>query len=227
VGVINCQYAIGNFQKREFMIKKLLKHSGFLLLIVCCLLSVCSNAQTIERQKVAIFAPLFIDSAFAGSTYKYDKAFPKFLNPGVEFYQGVQWALDSLQKKGAPLEVFIYDSRSAKIPLAQRFTGAELKDVQMVIAHANAADVRIIATEAQRRKIPFISATFPNDAGITNNPYMVVLNSTLRTHCEGIYQYLQKYHSQDRIILFRRNGAQEGLLRDYFNEAAKPVLVLP
>lgn len=203
------------------MIKKFFKHSGFLLLIVNCLFSIGANAQSIARQKIAIFAPLYIDSAFEGSTYKYDKTFPKFLNPGIEFYQGIQWALDSLQKKEAPLEIFIYDSRSTKIPLAQRFTGAELKDVQMVIAHANAADVRIIATEAQRRKIPFISATFPNDAGIANNPYMVILNSTLRTHCEGIYQYLQKYHSQDRIILFRRNGAQEGLLRDYFNEAAK------
>jgi hypothetical protein len=209
---------IKNFMKRV----RLLLHATYcLLLIANCLLSISTYAQTPARLKVAVFTPLYIDSAFQGSTYKYDKAFPKFLNPGLEFYQGVQWALDSLQKNGAPLEVFIYDSRSTKIPLAQRFTGAELKDVQMVIAHANAADVRIIATEAQRRKIPFISATFPNDAGITNNPYMVILNSTLRTHCEGIYQYLQKYHSQNRIILFRRNGAQEGLLRDYFNEAAK------
>ena len=210
-----------------FRVKNFMKRIRLLFPVVFCLLSFGTNAQSIERQKIAIFTPLYIDSAFEGSVYKFDKSFPKFLNPGVEFYQGVQWALDSLQKKGAPLEVFIYDSRSAKIPLAQRFTGAELKDVQMIIAHANAADVRIIATEAQRRKIPFISATFPNDAGITNNPYMVVLNSTLRTHCESIYQYLQKYHSQDRIILFRKNGSQEGLLRDYFNEAGKSSSAAP
>jgi hypothetical protein len=225
MGIIN----IGNMQLiNQFSISnKFMKHFRLLfpfthcLLLIACFLSANVHAQSPARLKVAVFTPLYIDSAFQGSSYKYDKTFPKFLNPGLEFYQGVQWALDSLQKKGAPLEVFIYDSRSTKIPLAQRFTGAELKDVQMIIAHATAPDVRILATEAQRRKIPFLSATLPNDAGITNNPYMVVLNSTLRTHCEGIYQYLQKYHSQDRIILFRRNGAQEGLLRDYFNEAAK------
>jgi len=168
-----------------------------------------------------VFAPFYIDSAFDGSSYRFDKTFPKFLNPGVEFYQGIQWALDSLQKKGAPLEVFIYDSRSQKIPLAQRLNGADLNGVQLLIAHANSNDVKILAVEAQRRKIPFISATFPNDAGVTNNPYFVVLNSTLRTHCEGIYQYLQKYHSQDKIILFRKNGSQESQIRDYFNDAAK------
>ena len=205
------------------MIKKYIKRIRFLLLIASCLLQITVHAQISApvRQKIAVFAPFYIDSAFDGSSYRFAKTFPKFLNPGVEFYQGVQWALDSLQKKGAPLEVFIYDSRSQKIPLAQRLNGAELNGVQMLIAHANSNDVKILAVEAQRRKIPFISATFPNDAGVTNNPYFVVLNSTLRTHCEGIYQYLQKYHSQDKIILFRKNGSQESQIRDYFNDAAK------
>lgn len=211
------------------MIKKHLGQIGFLLLMAACLLQTGTQAQTTQpiRQKVAVFIPLYIDSAFDGSSYRYDKTFPKFLNPGLEFYQGLQWALDSLQKKGAPLEVYIYDSRSVKIPLSQRLNNAELNDVQMILAHASSNDVKILAVEAQRRKIPFISATFPNDAGITNNPYMVVLNSTLRTHCEGIYQYLQKYHSTDKIILFRKNGSQESQIRDYFNDMAKTTTAAP
>jgi hypothetical protein len=56
---------------------------------------------------------------------------------------------------------------------------------------------------------------------------LVVLNSTLRTHCEGIYQYLQKYHSQDKIIFFRKNGSQENQIRDYFNDAAKTTTAAP
>jgi hypothetical protein len=55
----------------------------------------------------------------------------------------------------------------------------------------------------------------------------VVLNSTLRTHCEAIYEYLQKYHSQDKIILFRKNGAQETQLRDYFTNVAKATTAAP
>src|SRR5215203_1563937 len=212
------------------MIKKYFKHIGFLLLLIAnCLLQndAFAQAQIPLRQKVAVFAPLYLDSAFSGSSYRYDKTFPKFLNPGLEFYQGVQWALDSFQKKGAPLEVFIYDSRSSKNPITQQLNNPELKDVQMIIAHANSNDVRILSSEAQRRKIPFISATFPNDAGITANPYLVILNSTLRTHCEAIYQYLEKYHRQDKIILFRKNGSQESQIRDYFNDAAKTTLSTP
>jgi ABC-type branched-subunit amino acid transport system substrate-binding protein len=171
------------------------------------------------RQKIAIFAPLYLDSAFEGSTYKFGKNFPKLLNPGLEFYQGAQMALDSLQKKSAPLEVYIYDSRSLRTPLVQRLNSPELRNVEMIIAHANSTDVKVLAEEARKRKIPFISATFPNDAGVTNNPYLVILNTTLRSHCEGIYNYIQKYHSRDNIILFRKNGAQENQIQDYLTEA--------
>ena len=220
---------LATIQEMFLMNKSYSKQIRSLLLIAYFLLSIVSHAQTqvAPRQKIAVFAPLYLDSAFLGSSYRYDKSFPKFLNPGLEFYQGVQWALDSFQKKGAPLEVFIYDSRSSTTHISQQLNNPELKDVQMIIAHANSNDVRILSSEAQRRKIPFISATFPNDAGITANPYLVILNSTLRTHCEAIYQYLQKYHSQDKIILFRKNGSQESQIRDYFNDVAKTTLSTP
>lgn len=180
-----------------------------------------SQAVLPLRQKIALFAPLYLDSAFEGASYKFDKAFPKFLNPGLEFYQGAQMALDSLQRKGAPLDVYIYDSRAARTNLEQRLNSPELKGVGMIIAHATSSDVKMLAEAAMRMKVPFISATLPNDAGVTNNPYFVILNSTLRSHCEAIYNYLQRYHNKDNIVLFRKNGVQENQIRDHFNEIGK------
>ncbi len=55
----------------------------------------------------------------------------------------------------------------------------------------------------------------------------MVLNSTLRTHCEGIYQYLQKYHRNDRIVLFRKSGVQENQIRDYFLDFSKATTTAP
>ena len=52
------------------------------------------------KQKIAVFVPLYLDSAFdATNGYRYEKNFPKFLNPGLEFYEGIQFALDSLNKE--------------------------------------------------------------------------------------------------------------------------------
>lgn len=188
------------------------------LILFAFALTTAAYAQS-ARHKIALFAPLYLDSAFdAGGGYRYDKSFPKYIIPGLEFYQGAQAALDSLNKAGAPLEVFVYDSRARRTPMAQTLNSPELKDVEMIIGHASSADVRLLADAAQKKKVPFISATFPNDAGIKDNPYYVILNSTLRTHVEGIFRYLQKYHSLDNIIFFRKSGVQENQIRDYMQE---------
>lgn len=127
---------------------------------------------TAQRYKMAVFAPLYLDSAFnyAGD-YKFAKTFPKFLNAGLEFYQGVQQALDSLQKRGAPLEVYIYDSKARGNSIAQQMRRPEMADVDLVIAQSSAPETRELAAIAKAKKVPFVSASLPNDAGVDNNPY--------------------------------------------------------
>jgi hypothetical protein len=187
-----------------------------------------TSAQEVKRHKIALFTPLYLDSSFdASGNYRFDKNFPKFLSPGLEFYQGAQLALDSLSKMGAPLEIFVYDTRSKTESIQQQLSAPAFDSIEMIIAHATAAEARIFADAAQRKKIPFISATYPNDAGVSNNPYYVILNSTLRTHCEGLYRYMQGKHPLDRIIFFTKTGVQEDLVKGYFTEYAKTTNSVP
>lgn len=191
-----------------------------LMVVVVSTIAVKAQVGQPARQKIALFAPLYLDSVFSNNTYSYGNTFPRFANPGLEFYQGAQVALDSLKKMGAPLDVYVYDTRGRQ-SIAQRLNSAEMRNVDMIIAHATLPEVRTFSDAALQKKVPFISATLPNDAGIAGNPYLVILNSTLRTHCEGIYEYLQKYHSRDRIIVYQKPGGQEDQIREYLQEAAK------
>lgn len=194
------------------------------------LLALCTASfqATAQRFKVAIFAPLYLDSAFSYvGDYRFGKTFPKFLNPGIEFYQGVQLAVDSLQRRGAPLEIFVYDSKSKTTPVVQQLRSPEMADVEMVIAQSNVAETKQLADVAQSRKIPFVSASLPNDAGVTNNPYFVVLNTTLLGHIEGIYRMLQRSYSLDNIILFRKSGLQEDAIKTHFIEFGRATASIP
>src|SRR6476620_269341 len=169
------------------MMKKTLFFFAFLLIAAA------GFSQSNNRHKIAVFAPLYLDSAFNYSgNYAFSKSFPKFLNPGIEFYQGVQLALDSLQKTGAPLEVFIYDTKARTTSLPQLLRSPEMSNVEMFIGQCSAAETKLLADEALVKRIPFISATLPNDAGTAANPYFVVLNTTLQGHIEGIYKMLQR-----------------------------------
>lgn len=177
--------------------------------------------QQIKKHKIAIFTPLYLDSAFdASGNFRYEKTGARFVNAGLDFYYGAQLALDSLQKRGAPLDVFIYDSRG-KESINSQLAKPEMRDVEMIIAQTNASETKLLADAAFRKKVPFISATFPNDAGVFNNPYFVILNPTLQTHVNGIYNFLQKYHSLDPIVLFRKPGVQEDLLKNDFIDYGK------
>lgn len=185
------------------------------------MLCMAAAAQQPAPLKIAIFTPLYLDSAFdAGGNARFDKSFPRYLTPGLDFYMGARMALDSLQKRGASLEVFFYDSRG-KALLSQQLAKAEMENVDLMIAHSNATETRTLADLALQKKVPFISATFPNDAGVLSNPYYVVLNSTLQTHVEGIYRFLQRYYSTYKIIVFRKPGGQEDQIKNYLSEFSR------
>ena len=213
--------------------KKCFRYIGFLFLpVVHCLLPVESRAQSdsaIAKHKIAIFAPLYLDSAFDVShEYKYAKnIFPKFINSGLEFYEGAQLALDSLNKEGAQLEIFIYDTRSATETLEQQLAKTELAGVELIIAHCSNNEVKMLSETAAKRNIPIINTTVPNDAGTTANAFFILLNPTLKTQCEGIYRYIQKYYSINPGVVFRRKGAADDVIKTLFDEYSKSTVAVP
>ena len=200
---------------------------------VCLLLMTVFAARAqnnaVIKHKIAIFAPLYLDSAFDSSNeYKYAKnVFPKFINSGLEFYEGAQLALDSLNKEGAQLEIFIYDTRSATETLEQQLNKPELADVALIIAHCSNNEVRLLSETALRKKIPVINATVPNEAGTTANPFFILLNPTLKTQCEGIYRYVQKYFAINPVIVFKRKGSSDDQIKSIFDEYSKSTVSVP
>lgn len=173
--------------------------------------------------KIAIFAPLYLDSAFDNmDNYRYAKnQFPEFINPGLEFYEGVQLALDSLSKEGMPLEVFILDSKNATQTISQQLNKPELQDVDLIITHCSTNEIRTFADFGLQNNVPVINTNLPNDGGVRANPYFVMLNSTLKTQIEGIYRHIQRLYSMMPVIVFRKKGQIEDMIKNYLNDAGK------
>src|SRR5687768_14375307 len=99
-----------NSQKIIFGMRK----SLFLFVCFLALTTLRLQAQFGNRGpvKVAVFAPLYINDAFNNGTYKLGKnSLPKNILPGLEFYNGVMMAIDSLEQEGASAEIDIYDTK--------------------------------------------------------------------------------------------------------------------
>jgi hypothetical protein len=183
----------------------------------------------VPKYRIAIFAPLYLDSAFdAMDNYRYaNNSLPEFINPGLEFYEGAQLALDSLSKEGRHLEVFIFDSRSSIESLPDQLNKPIMDSIHLIIANASNNELRVYADAGQRRSIPVINVNVPNDGGVRGNPYFVLLNSTLKTQCEGIYRHAQKYYATNPVIVFRKRGTTEDLIKNIFEDFSKNTVSVP
>ena len=178
--------------------------------------------------KIAVFAPLYLDSIFTNSQLRYDKSIPKLIAPALEFVQGAEIAFDTLSFPDKKVEAFIYDTKSYSQPLSWVIKNKMLDSVDLIIGSVKDVDFKELGEFSAKKNIPFVSATYPNDGGFTNNPYMTIMNSTLKAHCEGIYSFILQNHGTDKIFLIRKSGLQEdkiaGFIKTLNEQEGKPLL---
>jgi hypothetical protein len=179
------------------------------------------SAQTagtkMQTYRVGLFAPLYLDSVFAPTgTFRFKEGMPKFIMPAVDFVNGVQIGFDSLQLDNVNINAYIFDTKSYTEPLATLIKSKKIDNLDLIIGSVRDVEYRQLADFAFANNIPFISATYPNDGGVTSNPFVVILNSTLKAHCEAIYSYLLQNHGTDKIFLCRKKGTQEDKIATYF-----------
>ncbi len=213
-----------------FMNKKFSVGTVFIITLFSCTNLFAQNglAKKTTTYKVGIFAPLYLDSVFHNNTFRYRQSIPRFIMPALDFVQGAQIALDSLQAGDDYIDATIYDTKSYTEPVPELIRNKKLDSLHLIIGSVKDAEYLQLAGFALQKNIPFISATYPNDGGITGNPFLIMLNATLKTHCEAIYSYILQNHGTDKIYLCRQNGKQEDMVASYFKKKneqdGKPLL---
>jgi hypothetical protein len=197
---------------------RLKKVIALLILLLSC--SYNNYAQTTsntqERKTIIVFIPLEIDGAFNGTDYILgNNNLPKTMLPGLDFYNGVLMAVDSLKKSSTTFDIRIIDTKQKNNSLTTLLTDSSLQKPTLIIsAVTNKADTKLIADFALAQQSPMVSAVFPNDAGVTNNPFFTVLNPTLKTQCEAIYNYIQTNFSKNTILYLKKKGATEDYIQN-------------
>ena len=197
--------------------KSSLLYTTLLVLLLSCFAS--AHAQPTkavqDRKTIAVFIPLEIDAAFNGPDYILGNSnLPKTMLPGLDFYNGVLMAIDSLKKTNTSLDIRIIDAKQKNNSLATLLTDTSIQKTALIIsAVTNRADTKLIADFALAHQTPMISAVFPNDAGVTNNPFFTILNPTLKTQCEAISNYLQNNFAKNTILYCKKKGPTEDYIQ--------------
>jgi hypothetical protein len=171
---------------------------------------------TNKTYRVAIFAPLYLDSAFNGSTLRSNNSIPNFSIAGLDFIQGTQIALDTLNLQERHVDAFFYDSKSFNQPISWLIKNGRLNNTDLIIGSVKGREYNELAKFAAVHRIPFVSATYPNDGYIRQNPFLIIVNSTLKAHCESIFSYIMQKHGTDNIYLVKKKN--DNRIENYFRE---------
>jgi ABC-type branched-subunit amino acid transport system substrate-binding protein len=175
------------------------------------------QAQLQKQHQIAMFVPLYLDSAFdATDNYRYGKTFPKQSIAGLEFYQGASFAMDSLSSMGQSYRLHVFDTRSASGNINAISLTPLMDSIDLIIGPVSGTDYLQLASLAARKNIPFISATYPNDGGIKNNPHVVIVNAKLNTHIQSVFNYVLRNMTGNRIIYVRRKNTADDRVADVF-----------
>jgi hypothetical protein len=192
----------------------------FLLFLSLSKTGIAQEIDSARVYRIGIFANLFLDSSFTNSKYRFNNQMPRHILPGLDFAEGSLMAFDSLMVQ-QKVNAYFFDLRSQE----QSITNLRQKNIfdslDLMIGAVAGVEYRQLADIAFQKNIPFISSTFPNDGGVTNNPYTIIINSTLPVHCEAIYNYLLRSNPTSNIVYIRKKGQQEDRLAGYFNNYNK------
>jgi len=130
-------------------------------------------------------------------------------------------AADSLKQEGIKARIEIIDSRKTSVQ-QQVFGENNYHKPDLVIGVVQSGgELKTLSDLAIKKKVPFLSATYPNDGGVRDNPNLMIINSTLKTHCFALFKYLQSNRRSNNIVLITRPGGVDDRIKNYLKEAEK------
>lgn len=175
-----------------------------------------SESQKKEKYKIAVLTPLYLDSVDLAKNLNH---IPKFMMPGIDFYQGIRIAADTLNKEGAKLDLYIYDSKSNYFNVEKILKSDRLDSMDLIIGNASVSDIALLADFAKKNQINFVSAISPSDANQTKNPYFTILQPRLLTHIERIHSYISRRAISDNVVFITDGTNSSNNALQYFKNS--------
>ena len=159
-----------------------------------------------ERYRIDVFVPLYLNECVKGDKHVSKDKIPEKALPGINFYEGVKLAVDTLDQSGYRMDVFVHDVTEPKETPEALISAKTLDSADLIIGAVPTNMVAPLAQFAKKHTINFISTMSPSDANVKDNPYFTLLQPTLASHCEGIRKTVSKKYGNSRMFIYHRSN---------------------
>jgi hypothetical protein len=160
-----------------------------------------------QRYRIDVLAPLYLNELVSGGKPVYKSHLPDKVLPGLNFYQGIQLAADTLDGQGFHMDVYVHDINDPSQTVDMLLKGNKLDSADLIIGAVPVHQVSPLAALAKKRNINFVSTLTPADAGIKGNLYFNLAQPTLQRNCEAVKAAVKKIaHPTTNLLMYYRSN---------------------
>lgn len=177
---------------------------------------------------VALFLPLVLDRSFQMAEAGTNLVMHSSVIPYLEFYEGVLVAIDSLQKRGLSVNLYVYDSERSTRKIRRILSGEEFSRMDLIIGPFFPDELRVVSEFSIERKIPIVTPLTTRREFLQGNPLLYQVTPSPQSELEKALAFVSSFpvrnfvlvHSNDPIevsqvqqlknILFRELAIDSG-----------------
>jgi LysM repeat protein/ABC-type branched-subunit amino acid transport system substrate-binding protein len=156
---------------------------------------------------VALMLPLYLDEVD-----QIDAANP---DPGIfetsksfrflPYYEGFRMALDSLEKTGLKIKLYVYDVDKDTSETRLLLSGAEMKSMDLIFGLLYHQNFQIVATYAKQHKINLVNPISERSELVEENPSVFKVQPSENNRLKQLAAYMESAFSDGQILIIR-NG---------------------
>ncbi|MFN5422112.1 MAG: hypothetical protein ACK5AO_02490 [bacterium] len=202
-----------------------MKKTFFLLLLLSGYLL--SSAQIKNKTiRAGLFSSFYLDSAFDGAgNYILKDNFPRQAIAGLEFYEGAVMAVDSINATGISATMEVYDIKSRQENIEKLLKQGKFDSLDIMFFYGGLPEYIELAKISKQKKIPLVSASYPNDGGIKESPLVYIANPKINAHLQMVADQLKMRWGKANVIWFKRLDQGDNRLEQIFKETIENIKI--
>ncbi len=185
------------------------------------------NVKPIGDIHVATFLPLDLSTVEIIDIEKIvhgDEKIPEDTRIGIEFYEGMKIAFDSLKKQGFQGFLHIYDSDVDSASFAKLLRKPELKEMDLIIGPLYGKRFDLVLKFAKENKINIVSPTLMGNHMLLGNPNTSKITPSYITQTEELAKYVAEKYATQNILIFNSTNPKDKPYLNTFKRTANPIL---
>ena len=167
----------------------------------------CGKDTTTKRAvyNVALMLPLFLAGVDQINAENPD---PKIFETSksfqfLPFYEGFRMALDSLEKLGVKVKLYVYDADKDTAKTRQLLKKPEMKSMDLIFGLLYHPNFQIVAQFAKKNKINLVNPISERSELIAGNPYVFKIQPPKNEQFDPLAVYMAESFGDGQVLIIR------------------------